>query len=128
LSENFLLSKWPMLELVTFLNAQKLDNKKILSLFYKIEVSALKDVETQRRLLHTWETYAKEDARIDPMAWLDVVRVLLKINGLVFDKASEVVYRKRIVRSIYNSCPPDFKFQVTYMEGKERLCQVSFST
>lgn len=122
LSEEYLLSKGRMLELVTCLNAQKLDSKKkIFPLFYKIVLSALKDVETQRRLLHTWETYAKEDARIDPMEWLDAVRALLNINELVFDDVSD---RKEIVRSIYNFCPPDVEFDLTDMVGVERLCQL----
>ena len=129
LSEEYLLSKWPMWELATIFNALKLDKKKkILPLFYRTEVSALIDVETQRRLLHTWETYAKEDARIDPMEWVDAVRALLNINGLVFDEVSEVAYRKEIVRSIYNLCPPDVEFDLTDMVGVERLCQVSCST
>lgn len=122
-----------MLELVTFSDAQKSDNKKILPLFYELEVSALKDVEMRRRMFDAWETYAKEDARIDPMQWRDAVNTLSSINGEVFDNNSEVghieeqegAYRKRILKSIYNLCPPDVEFDLTNIEGNERLCQVS---
>jgi hypothetical protein len=101
-----------MIELATLFSAQNVGKRRIFPLFYKIGISALKDVETERRLLRTWETYAKEDARVDPGKCLDAVRALLSVNGLVFDKVSEVAYRKEIVRSIYNLCPPDVEFDL----------------
>lgn len=127
LSEKYLLSKWPMLELATFVNAQESDNKKlkILPLFYKLEISALKDESMQRRMSHAWNTYAKEDPRIDPTRWRDAVRILSGINGEAFDKDSEVAIRKTLIKNIYNLCIPEVEFAVTDMEGKERLCQVS---
>jgi len=126
LSEQYLMSKWPMLELVAFVDAQRTCNPKlhILPLFYKLDVGDLKDGQ---RWKAEWQSLAALDARVDPRKCEDALRILTRSNGERFSEygESEVRYRKAIVAGLYQLSRPYLKYSTPSMVGRSRLCQVS---
>lgn len=86
LSEDFLCSKWPMIELAEFHGAQQAENQRLnmLPLFYKLSVKDLGERAVEERWMPTWRQLASGDERIDVHKWSAAVRALRKVNGLVF--------------------------------------------
>lgn len=127
LSRDYLQSKWPMIELAAFVQAQRSVNPKlkILPLFYKLDVCVLKDREARRELVERWTVLANQDPRIAVAEWMEAVNALPSINGLVFGGGSEVEYRSATLTSLYSLCCPDVQFKLPLMEGQERWCNVS---
>jgi hypothetical protein len=129
LSEEFLCSKWPMIELAEFYAAQQAGNQRLnmLPLFYKLSVDDLRDQSIERRWMPKWREYANDDKRIDLAKWSAAVRALRKVNGVIFHKKamSEVAYRKDVVRSIFRLSPPELLYGSSRdMLGYSRICQV----
>lgn len=128
LSMDYLLSKWPMIELITFVRTITLAdcegaNLKILPLFYKVEVEVLK--REHDRIVSVWEERAKKDKRLhDPSHCGEALRFIASINGEVFARVSELVYRREVVASVCKLIPPDVRFDVSAMQGRDRLCDV----
>jgi hypothetical protein len=60
LSNDYLMCKWPMLELLAFVDAQKTCNPElhILPLFYTLGVSGLKDKVSIQKWKAKWQTLA----------------------------------------------------------------------
>lgn len=129
LSEQYLMSKWPMLELVAFADAQSTCNPSlyILPLFYKLNVGDLNDVQSLSRWKTEWQRLAAIDARVNPNKCEDALRILNRNNGEQFSEhgESEVSYRKAIVRSLYKLSRPYLKYYRPPMVGRSRLSQVS---
>ncbi|KAG0554175.1 hypothetical protein KC19_12G069600 [Ceratodon purpureus] len=130
LSEKFLCSKWPMIELAEFHAAQQAGNKQLsmLPLFYKLAVDELDDRAIENRWMLRWRQLAKDDTRIDVEKWGAAVRALRRANGLVFGKHSttEVGYRKEIVQSIFRLSPPDLPYGSSReMVGYDRMCEIA---
>ncbi|XP_073386868.1 disease resistance protein RPP2B isoform X1 [Physcomitrium patens] len=115
LSQDYLISKWPMIELSECHAAEQAGNQalNLLPLFFKSSVHDLDDQAIKERWMSTWKEYESEDKRIDVAKWCEAVRALRKVNGIVngivFGKHSttEVAYRKEIVQSICILLPPD---------------------
>jgi hypothetical protein len=129
LSEEFLCSKWPMIELAEFHAAQLAGNQRLnmLPLFYKLSVDDLRDPSNVDRWMATWREYANDDKRIDVAKWSAAVRALGNVNGLIFHKnaMTEVAYRKRIVQSIFGLSPPELLYGSSRdIVGYNRICQV----
>jgi hypothetical protein len=129
LSEEFLCSKWPMIELAEFHAAQLAGNQRLnmLPLFYKLSVDDLRDRSIEDRWMPKWREYANDDKRIDVAKWNAAVRALRKVNGVIFHKnaMSEVAYRKDVVRSIFKLSPPELLYGSSRdMLGYSRICQV----
>ncbi|KAG0626642.1 hypothetical protein M758_2G140400 [Ceratodon purpureus] len=132
LSEKFLCSKWPMIELAEFHAAQQAGNQQLnmLPLFYKLAVDNLDDGAIEERWMPRWRQLAKDDRRIDVEKWGAAVRALRKANGVVFGKngTSEVGYRKEVVRSIFRLSPPDLLYGSSReMVGYDRICEIASS-
>jgi len=131
LSDDYLKSKWPMLELVSFVEAQKSTNPslKILPVFYKLRVVELKTQLENEQLMTTWQEFATKDPRVDLTKWIGALRILSKINGEEFAKygGSEVAYRREIVASICKQSRPELLFDVSAMQGQKRFCDVSIT-
>ncbi|KAG0561331.1 hypothetical protein KC19_9G056000 [Ceratodon purpureus] len=130
LSEKFLSSKWPMIELAEFHAAQQAGNKQLnmLPLFYKLGVDDLDDGAIENRWMLRWRQLAKDDRRIDVEKWGAAVRALRKANGVVSGKngTSEVGYRKEIVQSIFRLSPPDLLYGSSReMVGYDRMCEIA---
>ncbi|KAG0561338.1 hypothetical protein KC19_9G056700 [Ceratodon purpureus] len=129
LSEKYLCSKWPMIELAEFHAAQQAGNQQLymLPVFYKLAVDDLDDRAIEDRWMPRWRQLAKDDRRIDVEKWGAAVRALRKANGLVFGKHSttEVGYRKEIVQSIFRLSPPDLLYGSSReMVGYDRMCEI----
>ena len=126
LSMEYLLSKWPMIELITFIRAIQFrsTNLKILPLFYKVGVEDLK--REHDRITSVWEERAKKDKRLISWHCNDALRFLASINGEVFSGESELAYRRAIVASICKLYLPDLQYDIRAMQGKDRLCDVCF--
>lgn len=129
LSQEFFISKWPMLELVAFVKAKKTvnPNLKILPLFYNLRAKDFKDQQIRKDVISLAENHAIVDGRINPQEWKDSIDVLESTNGEDFTNfgGSEVAYRRAIVASICKMCKPNVQFDLSSMEGKDRMCNVS---
>lgn len=129
LSKEFFISKWPMLELVAFVKAKKSvnPNLKILPLFYSLQFEDFKDQQIRKDVISLAESLAAVDGRINPQEWRDSIDVLESTNGEDYTNfgGSEVAYRREIVASICKMCTPNVHFDLSSMEGKDRMCNVS---
>ena len=141
LSEGFLTSKWPMTELITFVDAMKprLLNKpnpnynpnlKIVPVFYKIGPNDLeKDL-----LGNLWKKLVKKlgknatRLRFDKDKYEEAIGQLLKTNGLSNKHGkNETKYRNEVVKAILQLVPPALPIDTSGIQGCERLCQVCVS-
>jgi len=125
-SEEYFMSKWPMIELNAFVQATKVKkpnkNVAILPLFYGLSVSDLKDEKRQQRWLEKWKTFAKDDqiqGRITVDDWRFAVDELLNFNGLSYDQESKeiVAYENAIVSHISKLVLPDIKWHDSHVQG-----------
>ncbi|KAG0562315.1 hypothetical protein KC19_9G136400 [Ceratodon purpureus] len=137
LSETFLTSKWPMIELGEFHEAKNSGNSSLnmLPLFFKLSVEDLDEQSISERWMPKWQEYASTDKRIDLNLWRDAVSALPKVNGLIFEKPrarhksstgirSEVEYRSAIVQAILRLSSPDLLYGSSEsMVGYNRLCE-----
>lgn len=133
LSEEFLSSKWPMIELTEFHAAQQAAKNvasrqlNMLPLFFKLQTKDLDDEVIKDRWMPIWRKHEKNDAakRIDVHKWYEAVTALKATNGLIFQE-SEVQYRKVVVQSIMKLSPPDLlNGSSRSVVGYDRLCEVS---
>ena len=125
ISESYFKRKWPMTELATFVYIQSQFPKlKILPLFYKLSVEEFKQPKRQDGWFEEWEKL--KSSRINEKtlkAWKDALRSIYPQNGIqMIPGEGEVSYRKRIVRAICDMVPPVVEFDVSHVEGKDRIC------
>eukprot|EP00250_Pteridium_aquilinum_P020667 c24905_g1_i1 orf=336-3284(+) len=125
LSEEFVCSMWPMIELSVFVDAMP-SGVRILPLFFKLSPSDLNNESNLTRWVTSWELFAKQDSRIVVSKWKEALRILGLQNGLIFDAATEgeLAYSYRIVASISQIIPSAIKYDTHYVHGKDRLCKV----
>lgn len=126
LSEEFLTSKWPMIELAEFVKARNNGNKelKLLPLFYGLSVADTRDETNKRRWRAAWEAFAgTDDSSVKAMT--EAFEELRRVNGLEFLRfESEEAYRAAIVKTILGLSPSDLRFDTSNWEGCDRLCKV----
>ncbi|GLJ42312.1 hypothetical protein SUGI_0876010 [Cryptomeria japonica] len=126
LSMDFLLSKWPMLELSTFVETRdkcQNPNLKILPLFFQISPDALKTITPDDE---KWKELEKsEEKRAE---WHQALSAIRRINGLKFIEGNdEVKFRDEIVKEIWRILPtPSPRYHVSCMQGQVRMCQVKY--
>ena len=128
-SNDYFMSKWPMLELVSFVEAKDGVNPemKILPLFYKLSVAEVKDPERQRIWFEKWKLFKESDKRVDILRWKNALRVLGGQNGAVFcgTGQTEDEYIESIVQSVFRSVPPDVLYDISHVKGGTYLREVS---
>jgi hypothetical protein len=124
ISESYFTRKWAMIELAQFVSSQSQFPKlKILPLFYKLSVEELQRRERQKEWFKVWYSQTFTDSRIDCRAWEDALRSIYPRNGIQMIRGErEVSYRKRIVRAICDIVPPVTEYDVSDVEGKDRIC------
>ncbi|KAG0616769.1 hypothetical protein M758_5G140600 [Ceratodon purpureus] len=130
LSEEYLTSKWPMLELVEFVKAKKSDNPELelFPLFFKITVNDLSGESFEHRWKTAWADIAKDDPDRFNLSWCTkALRELRGSNGLKFQdfQHSEVFYREAIVKEISLLLPPDLLDDTSDVIGYDRLCKIT---
>eukprot|EP01018_Ginkgo_biloba_P033964 Gb_01384 [translate_table: standard] len=123
--EFFTRSKWPMLELEAFVDAQTSGlnpDLKLFPLFFKISSRELNDLNQWEPI---WEEWANQDRkRIDLEKWKKAVKALGPWNGIEFSSGiGEVSYRKIAVDAICRLVSADIRADVSFVKGKDRLCQ-----
>ena len=127
-SEEYFTSKWPMIELNGFVQASKTkaNSKKILPLFYGLNVKEFSESERQKKWFTKWEEMAKADDRIKVDEWKESLERLRPFNGLVYDRNSKeaVAYRKEIVSNICEAIPSSNRYDESHVQGRSKLCQV----
>lgn len=137
LSDEFFMSKWPMLELVAFMEARKSganEGLKILPLFFKISLKDLKDATRRERWFSSWEDIARKDGRIKLRDWKDALEQLPRFNGFEYVKQGESLYeeesslkayRDKVVEALCKMVQPDvLRGNPNDIQGRLRICQV----
>lgn len=134
-SNEYFMSKWPMIELNAFVKVHKLNHKakdpkgkpKILPLFYGLSIRDLEDEALQKKWFESWKKMAKDDPkeRIVVSDWKDALDVLRSFNGLEYNKQMKeiVAYEDKIVTHVCKSIVPDLKWDDSHVQGKSSICK-----
>ncbi|KAG0561686.1 hypothetical protein KC19_9G083900 [Ceratodon purpureus] len=130
-SEEYFTSKWPMLELVEFVRAQKSGrnpNLKILPLFTALSVSEFSDQTRQEGWFRKWAEWAEEDpfTRINVAEYKETLKEVKAFNGMQFhqDMRKLASYQKNVVRMICQLVSPDVKWYDAHVQGGSNICEV----
>jgi len=135
-SDEYFMSKWPMIELSAFVQAHKLHHEcksstngpKILPLFYGLLVGDLENATMQKKWFERWETLAKADPRnqIIVSDWKYALDVLRSFNGLPYDKNLKeiVAYEEKIVSYVCKTISPNIRFDDFDLQGKSNILKV----
>jgi hypothetical protein len=130
-SEEYFMSKWPMIELHAFVQATKRKSNiklKILPLFYRLSVSEFLDEKRQRRWFQKWESWAKDDPkeRIKVGEWKEALNLLKSYNGILYNQELQDIlsYQNNIVSNICGSIVPDIKWNDSHIQGKSNILKV----
>jgi hypothetical protein len=130
-SEEYFMSKWPMIELHAFVQAIKMKSNtklKILPLFYGLSICEFLDEKRQKRWFQMWKNWAKDDPkeRIKVDEWKEALDLLRSYNGISYARELQeiVPYRNEIVSHICGSISPDIKWYDSHVQGKSNICKV----
>ncbi|KAG0606381.1 hypothetical protein M758_9G136500 [Ceratodon purpureus] len=130
-SEEYFTSKWPMLELVEFVRAQKSGrnpNLKILPLFTALSVSEFSDQTRQDGWFRKWAEWAEDDLsmRINAADYKEALKEVKAFNGMQFhqDMRKLATYQKHVVRMICQLVSPDVKWYDAHVQGGSNICEV----
>ena len=120
ISEEYLVRKWPMLELATFVEAQKTRPElKILPVFYKLSVE-----EFKKRQESFWKIWSKMPSvsEDEVQKWKEAVKVICRTNGDEYDRRmGEVAFREKIVETVWKRVQPELVWDDTHVQGKGRM-------
>ncbi|KAI5058533.1 hypothetical protein GOP47_0026703 [Adiantum capillus-veneris] len=128
LSDEYLSSKWPMLELCWCMDATP--KVKILPVFFHLSPDDLKEESNKRKWLSKWETFAESDPRIIVSEWEGALKSLCSIRGIIYEgvaKKGEQSFIEEIVHSICKSqivFPQSINDTASYMQGGDHLLQI----
>ncbi|KAG0611617.1 hypothetical protein M758_7G152900 [Ceratodon purpureus] len=126
-SEEYFLSKWPMIELHAFVQARLTSNTKlkILPLFYGLSVQEFGNNDRRARWFNTWEEWAKIDLRINIQEWKESLKVLASFNGIEYNQGFSRIgaYLKTVVSNICKEVGPDIKWDDSHVQGRLSICQ-----
>ncbi|KAG0586256.1 hypothetical protein KC19_2G076200 [Ceratodon purpureus] len=130
-SEGYLTSKWPMLELSRFVEC----GVKVFPLFFKLSPSDLKGNEVETKWKLSWRQLVERGEVKEEVleSWSKAVKELRSWNGLEYGKFanSEYKYRCAVVEEICKLWPPRVKCSTDVpkdeIQGYERLCKMASS-
>ncbi|KAG0570622.1 hypothetical protein KC19_6G175800 [Ceratodon purpureus] len=132
-SDEFLMSEWPMIELDGFVQRRLKEEKqksetmlKIVPLFYGLSLKDLENPENISKWYKQWEVFAKNDEGIDISSWKVSFGELIRFNGIEFKSRTTdlKVFREEIVKQICKEIPADVKWDDSHVQGGSKLCQV----
>lgn len=128
-SEDYFMSKWPMIELSAFVQARKQGSianakkPKVFPLFYELSINEVRDEGNRQKWYKQWERFEGDD-RIKLKDWMEALEELHKFNGLQYDHGDLDDYLSAIVFSICSSIQPDAKWDDDHVQGKSNICKV----
>ena len=128
LSDEFLSSKWPMLELAEMVQTMEREphQMKIMPIFLGISCDDLGSEKKLGDWKAKWCAFAASDTRIATLEWERALKSLRSINGLKFNQAmGEVKFREEIVKEICKIVAPFHTWDDSHVQGKMRLNKVS---
>lgn len=128
ISEDFLISKWPMIELVAMIKEMEKPNSymKIIPVYYDKSWNKLFDKENRMPLEMEWQRWANADKRINLEEWMKALNMLKPINGIVHDHSlEELSLRQEIVNATLNlTSPQSWQRDEFNVQGGLRLYEV----
>ncbi|KAG0627844.1 hypothetical protein M758_2G232200 [Ceratodon purpureus] len=131
LSDEFITSKWPMMELVAMhervLNeVEKGKSKfKVIPVFFKTSPKDLNDHAKCSEWLSCWQELAKKNRkRVEVGKWEAALKYLRKLNGVVYEGFGEVKFMKEIVDEICKVVPAEIKMEDSHIQGRSRICNI----
>lgn len=127
ISDDYFLRRWPMLELATFVKAQKVQCKpKILPIFYRLSVQEFKQPERQQSYVTHWNQFLGNSLNEgDIQQWKEALKVISSSNGLEYDKRmGEVTLRQKIVDIVWKQVKPDLVWDDSHVQGKMHLYKI----
>lgn len=139
LSEGFLTSKWPMTELIIFVDAMKQTlegkpnpkynpNLKIVPVFYRTSADDLKPDLRDNLWNKLVQKPGQSRLRFKKEKYVEAIGELLRFNGVSnMHGKNETKYRHEVVKAIVQLVPPALPIDTSGIQGCERLCQVCVS-
>ena len=125
LSEEFFMSKWPMLELHAMVKKYKKSQMIIIPVFYLISIDDLKDSKKRKRWISKWKELVALDKCIQVEEWIECLRILESINGLVMKEGmGDVKFREEIVNEVCGKVPSETRWDDSHVHGRLRSCEV----
>ena len=123
-SEGYLTSKWPMLELSKFVECRV----HLFPLFLKLSPSDLKGMEVETRWKKSWRQLVERGEVKEEVLelWSKAVKELRSSTGLEYGKFAntEYKYRAAVVEEICRLLPPKLEWSTSDIQGFDRLCTV----
>lgn len=127
-SNDYFVSRWPMIELHEFVQALESTNTKlrILPLFYGLSVVEFCDPSRQDEWFKLWDDWAEVDKRVNVKRWKYALKVLRSFKGIEYKQfmRNGAAYRRTIVSDICLVLPPDIKWDDSHVQGRSKLCEV----
>ncbi|KAG0627867.1 hypothetical protein M758_2G234200 [Ceratodon purpureus] len=135
LSDEFITSKWPMMELVA-MHERVLDevekgksNFKVIPVFLRTSPKDLDDYDKCNQWLSCWQKLAKDNPkRVQIEKWGVALKYLRKLNGVVYERFGEVKLVKEIVDEICKVVPAEIKMEDSHIQGRSRICNIIQNT
>ncbi|KAG0627855.1 hypothetical protein M758_2G233100 [Ceratodon purpureus] len=131
LSDEFITSKWPMMELVA-MHERVLDEVekgkskfKVIPVFFKTLPKDLNDRAKCSEWLSCWQELGKKNRkRVEVGEWEAALKYLRKLNGVVYEGFGEVKFMKEIVNEICKVVPAEIKMEDSHIQGRSRICNI----
>jgi hypothetical protein len=129
LSEEFLTTKWPMMELVEMVKeAEKRKNFTIIPVFLRTSPLDVNNVEKYQHWQLCWkDLLLKSKGHLKVGECEAAVKYLRSLNGLVNKWSRNSQFVKVIVDAICAIVPAEIKLEDSHIQGRSRLCKVSSS-
>ncbi|KAG0561405.1 hypothetical protein KC19_9G062400 [Ceratodon purpureus] len=135
LSDEFITSKWPMMELVA-MHERVLDEVekgkskfKVIPVFFRTSPKDLDDHDKCDQWISCWLKFAKDNPkRVQVGKWEAALKYLRKLNGVVYEGFGEVKLVKEIVDEICKVVPAEIKMEDSHIQGRSRICNIIQNT
>ena len=109
-TDDFFRRKWPMTELISFMDSKKRNRKKvkILPLFYRLDVNKVKDKLRRGTWDGEWENMSRDENHpLDFQECRNAVKALSEQHGIPYNYTTlgnEAEYRKTILKKVGKMC------------------------
>ena len=98
----------------------------IILAFYLLSVDDMKDSKKRKRWISKWRELACKDKSIHVEEWIECLRILESITGLVMKEGTgDVKFREEIVKEVCGKVPFETRWDDSHVQGRLRICEVS---